>query len=157
RPVMYNSPYDIVRLISDGQKQQRELIDAVCLPAAQLIPYDGDPLKYWTFTRSFDNSVANCSVDDGVKLTRLIHFCVGKARKVIECCSIMEPVSGYNRARQILSERYGDKFVIAESWIRKITDNRVIKPAERDLMLEFSEDLNCCYETLSAMGYEAEI
>jgi len=146
-----------MRSIAESQRQQQELIDAVRLPAAQLCSFDGNPMKYWTFIRAFDHSVASSSVDDGAKLTRLIHFCVGKARKVIECCSIIDPALGYKRARQILAERFGDSFVIAESWIRKITDYRAIKPAERELLLEFSDDLNCCQETLASMGYEAEI
>ena len=147
----------ILQMISDGQRQQKELIDAIRLPAAQLVTYDGEPLRYWTFIRSFENSIASSSVDDSEKLTRLIHYCSGQARKVIECCAIMEPHAGYAKAKQLLKDRFGNDFVIAEAWIRKVTNIRVIKPDEKERLQEFADDLNCCRETLSAMGFLGEL
>jgi hypothetical protein len=148
---------DMMRLILEGQLQNSKIIDTIRLPAAQLISFDGNPLRFWSFIRSFDTAVGSCGVDDGAKLTRLIHYCSGKARKVVECCAVMDPAVGYARARELLRERFGYDFVIAEAWIQKITENKVIKMADRDQLREFADDLTCCRETLSAMGYTAEV
>ena len=150
-------PYSIIQLFAEGQRQQRELIDAVRLPATQLVSFDGDPLKYWSFIRSFENTVANSSADEGAKLARLIQYSTGKARKVIECCTVMDPVVGYTRARQLLAERFDDSFTIAEAWIRKVTEGRLLKPSDREPLQEFADDLRSCSETLKTMGHEAEI
>jgi hypothetical protein len=148
---------ELFKVIGETQQQNRQLIDAVRLPTAQLISFDGNPLRYWSFIRSFESAVDNCNVDDSAKLTRLIHYCTGKARKVVECCAVMDPSVGYARAKGLLKDRFGDNFMIAEAWINKITENKMIKAADRLQLQEFADDLMCCRETLTAMGYVAEI
>ena len=78
-------------LLKQEQMQNSQLIEAIKLPTAQLAPFDGDPIKYWPFIRAFENCVACSLVDDGAKLIRLVHYCTGQARKVIESCMVMQP------------------------------------------------------------------
>ena len=82
---------DVVSFLKQGQMQNAQLIEAIKLPTAQLAPFDGDPIKYWPFIRAFENCVACSLVDDGAKLIRLVHYCTGQARKVIESCMVMQP------------------------------------------------------------------
>ncbi|KAJ8048963.1 hypothetical protein HOLleu_01488 [Holothuria leucospilota] len=50
---------------------QNHLIEAVHLPRVELSYFDGNPMKYWSFIRSFENSVGRSNLSDGAKLTRL--------------------------------------------------------------------------------------
>ena len=147
-----SSPTDVVSFLKQGQMQNAQLIEAIKLPSAQLAPFDGDPIKYWTFIRAFENCVASSLVDDGAKLIRLVHYCTGQARKVIDSCMVMQPAEGYARALELLKERFGNQFIILQSWIRRITAGAQIKSGDRSQLQQFADDLMCCRETLVAMN-----
>ena len=87
-----------------AESQLTSLIEEMRLPSVQLTSFNGDPLQYWPFIRAFDNNIEKCSIDSASKLTRLIYYCNGPARKVIECCAVMPPEAGYARAREILKD-----------------------------------------------------
>lgn len=147
----------LMKIISEGQQQQQRLLEALNLPKAELVTFDGDPIQFWVFMRSFENNVAHTSLDDNAKFTRLLHYCKGKARAVIQCCSVMEPKEGYKRALQLLKERFGNSHVIAESWLKKVTQGPSILGSDKQSLREFADNLKGCGETLKAMGHEGEI
>jgi hypothetical protein len=89
----------LLHLIYQGQQQQQQLVDAIQLPKTELQTFDGNPLQYWSFIRSFENCVERQSVDSNAKLTRLIQYCTGKARTVIQRCSVIVPEVSYVKAK----------------------------------------------------------
>ena len=107
--------------------------------------------------RSFENTVDRQSIDANAKLTRLLQYCTGKARKVIQCCSVIEPELGYIKAKSLLKERFGNDYVIVESWIEKISGGANLKGTDRVGIQDFSDDLQNYFETLSAMDKISEI
>ena len=125
-----------------------ELIQALQLPKTELIQFNGDPLQYWPFIRAFDNIVERGTNDSAARLARLVQYCTGKARRVIECTSIMKPDDGYAKARQLLSQRFGHDFIIAQAWIKKVTDRPQIRPNDREGMQDYADTLQNCKETL---------
>ncbi len=139
------------------QQQQRELIETLRLPTSQLMSYSGDPLQYWMFMQSYDHMVGNTSVSHAAKLNRLLQCCTGKAFKVTECCAMMDPVTGYAKARSLLKQRFGNDFRISESWIQKIVDKPAIKPQDGSALQDLADDVRSCKETLEAMGRLSEI
>ena len=135
----------------------KQLLEAVHLPKGSMMTYDGDPMSFWVFMNAFDSCVGSTSVSDSVKLNRLFEYCKGKAAKVIQPCALMEPVEGYNRARKLLKERFGNDFVISEAWINKVTDGPMIKPNNGPELQNLVDDLKGCLETLNAMDKLQEI
>jgi len=99
---------------------QQQLLATVHLPQAKIMTFDGNPLEYWNFIRSFENSIESVCVDDTSKLIRLLQYCVGKAKQVIQCCTVMDPSEGYKQARKLLRERFGNNYRISEAWIVKV-------------------------------------
>lgn len=148
---------NIAQLILEGQRQQHELIDLIRLLNTQLVSFDGDVLKYWSFIWSFDNVIETSKLDDNAKLVRLVQVCTKGARKVVETCLIMDGCTGYSRAHKLLKERFGNEYKIAQAWISKIVICRVVKPNERKKLQEFADDLPCYYDTLYSMGQLAEM
>ena len=47
------------------------MINIMQLPKAELMTFNGDPLEFWMFMRSFDNSIGSVAIDDSAKLNRL--------------------------------------------------------------------------------------
>ena len=147
----------LLHIMQQGQLQQRQLLSAIQIPKVELMCFDGDPLKYWGFIRMFDNSMDKDTVDSCSKLSRLLQYTTGKAKRVIQCCAVMSPSDGYRRARQLLQERFGNSFVITETWINKVTNGPEIRPSDREMLQEYADELRSCSETLQAMGSIAEI
>jgi len=134
-----------------------ELIATLKLPQAQIMKFDGDPMKYWTFIRTFDNCIGNVAIDAATKLNRLQQYCTGKALKVIECCAVMEPELGYQRARHLLKSRFGNEYQISECWIQKIVGGASVKAGDGTGLQELADDARVCKETLEAMDMLDEI
>ena len=105
----------------------KRLVTHFALPKSELMSFDGDPLKYFLFMILFENSVEKDTDDKSKRLQLLIQYCSGKAKKVIESCVLLEPDEGYEEAKKLLAERFGDKFQVTNSWIRKVSDGPVIK------------------------------
>lgn len=142
----------LLQVLQQGQQQQQLLVNTLQLPKVDLMEFDGDPLKYWVFIRAFENSVDREQIDDGIKLSRLMRYCTGKARRVIESCSVREPTEGYYQARKLLKDRFGNDFVISQAWVEKITNRSIVKASDHEGLRELADDLLNCKETLSAMG-----
>jgi hypothetical protein len=54
------------------ERNQLQMMEILQLPKVEVVAFDGDPLKYWTFIRSFENIVERASVDSASRLMRLI-------------------------------------------------------------------------------------
>ena len=147
--------YAIRQMLIDSRTHQQSLVEAMQLPKNELPTFDGDPLKYWSFIRAFNNTVDKKSTDDGARLVSLFQFCTGKAKKLIQCCMIKEPAEGYLLAKKLLKERFGNDDIIAQAWIDKIVNRQDVKNSI-DLQ-DYADDLRCCQETLVSMGYISEM
>ncbi len=130
----------------------KKLTVAALLPKSELNVFDGNPLKYFLFIRSFENNIENDTCDCSRRLQLLIQFCSGKAKRAIEGCILLEPQYGYAKAKQILAERFGDAYTVSNSWLRKVSDGPVIKPGDREGLQELADDLENCEITLKAAG-----
>ena len=140
----------ISEILKASATQQQTMIDSLQLPKKELQHFDGDPLNYWTFIQSFRTSVGNKNVDDSAKLSCLLHYCTGVARKVLRCTEMMSPSDGYKRALEILESRFGDPYDITQRWVSRITDRQNIS-CIADLR-DFADELQCCKEMLQNMG-----
>ena len=116
--------------LRQGQIQNAQFIEAVRLPAVQLPQFNGDPISYWPFIRSFERSVASSLVDDGAKLIRLVNYCCGSERKIVEGCMIMHRQSAMwehsswwrkDSGTNLLSSRLGFKKLQLNRWLRTMT------------------------------------
>ena len=65
------------------------------LPRKELTFFDGDPLDYWNFTKSFQNSITANASSESEKLIYLLQYTSGVAKDTIECCLVMDSSLGY--------------------------------------------------------------
>ena len=147
----------LLDLLYRGQQQQQTLMNTMCLPKVELLHFDGDPLKYWLFSRQLDSNVDNNNVSECHKLLMLFQSCRGKARMAIECCAAMETAVGYSKARAILKERFGNNFVISEAWVAKVAGGPIIGGRDKEALQNMADDLRNCVENLDAMGLLCEV
>lgn len=142
------------QVLEESRSQSQTMVDSIHLPKTELIHYDGNPLTYYPFLRSFENTVGNKSSDDSTKLNTLLQYCTGPVEKLLQCCLVKEPSEGYRLAMRLLKDRFGDKDRIAQTWISKILDRPKVSTGG---LLDFVDDLRCGSETLKSLGYLNEL
>jgi hypothetical protein len=151
-------PAAAITVETESHVLHRQMLDAINLPKATIMTFDGEPIHYWLFINQFDSSVGDTSVSDAAKLNRLMQYCTGRAAKILQPCALMPPTEGYARARELLRERFGNDYTISEAWLRKITEGPlVIRPNDGVALQEYADDVNGCVETLRAMGRLGEV
>ena len=142
---------DILHHLQQGQRQHQQLLEAITISSANIMSFDGNPLNFFEFIRSFDSVIGNSSLDNNAKLLKLYHLCTGAAKDIIQCCLMMHQDDGYFHARTLLIDRFGSDHKISDAWIRKVTEGPVIQSNPKHLR-DFADQLKTCAETLMALG-----
>jgi hypothetical protein len=130
-------------------------IAAMNLPKLEIEPFNGDPMKYHSFMATFQETVEKYCEDGGARLTRLLQYTEGQAKKAICACAVIGGNSGYKEARDILLKRFGHAHIVSEAMTAKL---RTKKAAHRsDEIQELADDLVSCFLTLRETGRLHEI
>ena len=69
----------------------------------------------------------------------------------------MHPFDGYNRARQILGQQFGQPHVITHALIKKVVGRQQLKPNDAKSISDLARDMRRCQITLQQMGYTADL
>ena len=112
--------------------------------------YDGDPMLYHIFMMSFDQTVDKVA-DPHHKLTHLLRFTTGEAHHAIEGCAIIGGIKGYERAREILKSRFGDKNKFSRSIMQHLMKNTAIR--NNTELQKLADDLITADLTFDSMSY----
>jgi len=64
----------------------------------------------------------------------------------------MDAVTGLDKAKNLLKQRFGNYFVIAKAYIQRVTQGSQLKASDRVKLFDFSNKLRNCYETFSAVN-----
>ena len=127
------------------------------LPKKELAIFDGDPLEYWNFIKSFETSIVSNAASESEKLMYLLQYTSGVAKDTIKCCLYKDPSLGYQAARKLLEERFGHPFRIASQYVTKLTEGPPLKPSDRTGLLAFADQLKDCENALESFSYQDEI
>jgi hypothetical protein len=148
----------MVETLLKNQEQQAKLVSALQMPKVELQAFNGNPLEFWSFMRLFQSSVECNAVDEVSKLTRLLQYTTGDAKRAIQGCSMMrDPADGYNEAMRILKRRFGSDEIVANAWISKITDGEAIKNNDSKGLRYMADDMQTSYCVLESIGMTNEI
>ena len=90
-----------------------------------------------------------CTKDDSLRLQLLIKYCTGKAKEPIKRCGMMSGKDGYVKAKKLLEECFGEKYVVSNAWIEKLSEGPPIKQNDREALLDLADDLESCEITLT--------
>ena len=125
------------------------------IPKVEIRCFDGSPSDYMSFITVFDESVGKANIDGQAKLTRLLQYTTGSARSAIDCCALIGGSKGYDEARTILEERFGDPYVITTTLLEKLTVNKEVRsPAA---LRSLADELNSARIILQAKSMYTEL
>ena len=146
------SGVEVLKSIQMVQQQVERQLKQQRLPKAELMSFDGDPLNYFLFMKSFENNVEKSTFDSSERLQILMQYCTGKARQVIKSCGMMDADVGFHKAKRLLAERFGDKYTVTNAWIHKVSEGPMIKISDREALQDLVDDLENCEITLKVTG-----
>ena len=131
-----------------AEQQQQSL-----LPSLTLTKFTGDPLDYSTFIRSFESQVeARVSAND-VRLQYLEQYLEGEPKELIKGCLHLDNHSGYQEAKRLLKDKYGDPYKISNAYIKRINEWPTIRPGDERALDKFSVFLTQCRSAISTLTF----
>ena len=97
-----------------------QILKQQAAPEVDMECFEGNPVNYHYFIALFKEVVENKIDDSRGRLTRLIKYTKGEARDLIKHC-IQQPVgTGYQTARHLLDQRYGNPHTVLASYRKEI-------------------------------------
>lgn len=138
-----------------GQHQQLSL--TLTLPHAEVQTFDGDPINYCNFIRSFENLIEAKTKNSSSRLYYLVQYTSGDVQELMRSCLSMQPDEGYQEARKLLKKRYGQSYKIASAYVSRVTNGPPIKHEDGQALQKFSVLLTSCKNTLKEIGCLSKI
>jgi len=117
------------------------LYQGFTLPKRTLRTFDGNPLDYHGFIKSFNATIREQVTQPASQLEYLTDMCTGKTREAIKNLSIVTPPSIMNQAMETLHNRFGQKHIVVKAHLDSITDGPPVK-LEKNSSDKFDTDLN---------------
>ena len=134
------------------------LIASLQLPKVELGKFDGDIIEYPSFIRRFKLAVEEVTQDSQRRLDILQSVCEGEAGSLIRDCIFIEPAQeGYDKARKLLEQRYGNPFVVTQRHMEKLSNFKNITAGETEKLQQFSDCLNSTIKTLDSLNNLKEL
>ena len=133
------------------QNSMVSLIDSLCksvqrtqLPKLELSVFHGDPLEFQQWKASFGRLVEDVTSDPSHRLHYLMQHTVGDARTLISAYSLSNTAEAYQKAMQELVREYGDPYVLARAYLKKIESWPQVKYSDISGMQSFVTFLKKC-------------
>ena len=119
------------------------------LPKGDLTVFDGNILQYKSFIHSFEHMIEGRTDNNQDRLQFLIQYTKGQAQQLVKSCQHMDADRGYRKARQLLSEHFGNAYKISCAYIEKAITWPAMKSEEPRGLQDFSlfEKLLYCHGT----------
>ena len=133
--------------------QQQEAIMALTLPQPEVPVFSGDPIGYCEFVRAFENLVERKTTSSSTRLYYLLQYTSGSVQDLVRSCLTMPDEIGYNEARRLLAERYGQPYNIATAYVDRVINGAPIRAEDGPSLQKFSILLTSCRNTLKEIGY----
>ena len=121
------------------------------LPHQKIATFDGDPLKYTTFIKSFEYGVEEKTEEARDRLMYLCLYTSGEAKTLVNSClHYVNPEEGYKKAKEVLQKRFGNGHKISQAALKKAREWPDVKDEGKSLN-EFSLFLTECLNMMGAV------
>ena len=119
--------------------------------------FDGDPLQYHAFIRAFLRNVEERTGDAGDCLHFLAHYTRGEPRELVRSCQQMPADRGYQKAKALLEEHFGNEQRIASAYLDKALSWPVVKTEDAKSLQAHGLFLRGCCNAIADIQYMSEL
>ncbi|KAL3987991.1 21S rRNA GM methyltransferase [Sarotherodon galilaeus] len=141
---------DVVEVLTKQQK-------LATLPPQNISVFKGDPLEYRLFMRAFEHGVEDRTESDKDRLYYMEQYTSGQPRELIRSCLHMEPTHGYQTAKRLLEEHFGNAYKISVAYIHKALNWPTIKSDDGEALHAFGLYLTGCHNAMMDVEYMEEL
>ena len=126
------------------------------LPQSLVPTFDGNPLEYHTFVRSFESLIESRTSISTERLYYLEQYTSGDVKELIRSCHHLPPDEGYREACRLMKKKFGDEFRIASAYESKALNWPPIKPEDGTALSRFSIYLASCRNAMKGSQYSSK-
>ena len=128
------------------------MIQMLQLPKPEIVKFDGDPMDYTNFQRSFEARVMNNTTSGSDRLY-FLHQCLeGEPKELVSSCLYLDGDRGFEKAMSLLKNQYGEPHVICNAFMRKFHDVTHIKADDAKSLRNLYLMTNKCLYSMQALG-----
>eukprot|EP00057_Strongylocentrotus_purpuratus_P008557 XP_011663031.1 PREDICTED: uncharacterized protein LOC105437753 [Strongylocentrotus purpuratus] len=98
----------------------KELLCLNRLPLPEPGHFSGNPLEYTSWKRSYDALIEHRGIPIEERFYFLLKYLTGEPRSLVQGYSMIGDAAGYNEAKKVLEQRYGDPFVVSNAYRDKL-------------------------------------
>ena len=149
-PVTGASAWDRRKYETVVDKLSNVLVDPMNrLPEIVIPKFNGDPLDYDAFIRTLDARIASRTNDDSEKMHYLDQYTSGIPKQIVHSGMHIPAGLGYVEARRQLDERFGDWFLLAQTYLKRLETWPKIRKDDVKGLGEVTIFLVSCRNTMS--------
>lgn len=123
------------------------------LPLAEPEAFSGDLFHYPSWKKSFDMIVERRTDSPSQLIYYLGRYTTREAKEAIRGLLALDSEHAYREARKILSDRFGNPFLVANAYCKRINEWPKIQPNEGTSLRKFSDFLLHCQSAMKEIKY----
>lgn len=127
------------------------------LPRGEMPIFNGDILQYRSFLHSFEHLIESKTDDNADRLHFLIQYTRGLPQELVRSCQHMSPSRGYQKAKQLLKEHFGNAYRISCAYIEKALSWPLIKSEDPKALQAFALFLRSCCNGMEDLEFMEEL
>lgn len=162
-PLSTNINNDQNHLLSVMEKQNEitsMLVHQQCLaslPRRDIQIFDGDPLQYHSFMRSFEQVIEEKTDNVEDSLHFLEQYTRGQPQQLVRSCQYVTDGSGYAKAKTLVHEHFGNEHMIASAYLNKVSSWPTIKSEDGKALQAYTLFLRRCCSALDEVHSLCEL
>ena len=133
-------------------QQQQQGVMALTLLQASLQVFSGNPIDYLDFICTCKDQVERKTPTLSARLYYLVQHTTAPVQELTKSCLSMREDKGYQEARRLLKERYGQSYKIAAAHVKRLVDVPAIRADDGSALQQYSIQLTSCVDTLREIG-----
>ncbi|KAK3754647.1 hypothetical protein QZH41_001706 [Actinostola sp. cb2023] len=136
---------EIVKLLAENQSYNR-------LPLPEPGIFSGDLLQYPTWIQAFETLIENKTIRPNEKIHFLRKYVAGEAKETIDGLMLLDAEDAYVKAKEMLSKRFGDSFVIASAYRKKLQSWPKITSGDAKGLRKYADFLVHCEKAMEKIS-----
>ena len=145
-----SSGVDLMQRLADllTQRQDRD-----SLPRPEPEVFTGNPLRYPNWVKSFETFIERKTKDPSERLYYIGKYTTGAAKEAVSGLLSLDNVDAYDKAKKILTNRFGNPFTVADAFRKRINSWPKIQPNDGQSLRKFSDFLEHCNTAMKTIQY----
>ena len=153
---LFTIPNQIEAKPSTTSQELVSIVNEMRAPNVVIERFSGNAMDFPFFITSFEEAVEKKVPDEKTRLQHLMSHVEGTAKELVESCIYLPSSECYQRAKELLKDRYGNPYTINAEYRRQLTSWTKLKPNDVASFISFENFLIKYQSSMRAIGRESD-